>query len=117
MTHLSSRHETRCAAPGCTNIVVRGARGRPPVYCSPGCRAAAHRKRGGSAEPLTVEVDHGSTSAKQRPAGRVWLVRLRRGDRAVIIATGLGRPSADHLAYQITQLLHPAALVKGGQME
>jgi hypothetical protein len=112
-----SRHETRCAAPGCTAILVRGRRGRPPVYCSPACRAAAHRKRRPAAEPLTVEVDHGSTSAKQRPTGRVWLVRLRRGERAVIIATGLGRPSADHLAHQIHQLLHPAPLVKGGPIE
>jgi hypothetical protein len=55
--------------------------------------------------PLTVEVDHGSTSAKGRPAGRVWLVRLRRDDRTVIVAAGLGPPSADHLARQISELL------------
>ena len=67
--------------------------------------------------PLNVEIDHGSTSAKQRPAGRVWLVRLRRGDRTVIIATGLGRPSADHLAHQITQLLNPTPLAKGGPID
>jgi hypothetical protein len=117
MTTVSSRHEIRCAAPGCTQTVVHGGRGRPPVYCCPACRTAAHRKRAAPAEPLTVEVDHGSTSAKQRPAGRIWLVRLRRGDRAVIIAAGLGRPSADHLARQITQLLNPTPLAKGDPID
>ncbi|HET9600896.1 MAG TPA: hypothetical protein VFP08_04875 [Acidimicrobiales bacterium] len=56
---------------------------------------------------LRVEVDHGSTSAKGQPPGRVWLVRLRRGHRMVIIATGLARPCAEHLAAQINQLLGP----------
>jgi hypothetical protein len=117
MTAVSSRHETRCAAPNCTQILVRGPRGRPPLYCSPTCRTAAHRKRRPATQPLNVEIDHGSTSAKQRPAGRVWLVRLRRGDRTVIIATGLGRPSADHLAHQITQLLNPTPLAKEGPID
>lgn len=117
MTTVSSRHEIRCAAPGCTQTVVHGGRGRPPIYCCPACRTTAHRKRTVPLEPLTVEIDHGSTSAKQRPAGRVWLVRLRRGDRAVIIATGLGRPSADHLAHQITQLLNPTPLAKGDTID
>jgi hypothetical protein len=52
-----------------------------------------------------VEVDHGSTSARGRAGGRVWLVRLRRGHRAVIVATGLSRPAADRLAGQIAVLL------------
>jgi hypothetical protein len=58
-------------------------------------------------QPLRAEVDRGSTSAKGRPPDRAWLVRLRRGHRAVIIVTGLARPSAEHLACQINQLLHP----------
>ncbi len=111
-TPLSSRPETRCAAPGCTATLTRGGRGRPALYCSPACRTAAHRQhRRHRDPPLTVEVDHGSTSAKARSAGRVWLVRLRRGERATIIATGLGRPAAQHLAHQINQLLHPQPLL------
>lgn len=117
MTDIPLRHQTRCAAPGCTTILTHGPRGRPPIYCSPRCRAAAYRNRSATTEPLTVEIDHGSTSAKGRPAGRIWLVRLRRGNRAVIIASGLGRPSADHLAHQITQLLHPKPLAKKGPIE
>jgi len=117
-TTVSSRHETRCAAPGCSEPVTQTGRGRPALYHSPACRAAAYRQtQPNRGAPLTVEVDHGSTSAKHRPAGRVWLVRLRRGDRAVIVAAGLGRPSADHLAHQINQLLHPTPLAKGGTNE
>jgi hypothetical protein len=117
-TGVSSRHETRCAAPGCTEPVTQTGRGRPALYHSPACRAAAYRAtRHDRGAPLTVEVDHGSTSAKNRPTGRVWLVRLRRGDRAVIVAAGLGRPSADHLAHQINQLLHPTPLAKGDAIE
>ena len=115
---FSSRHETRCATPGCDQPVPRGGRGRPALYHSPACRAAAYRRtRRDPHAPITVEVDHGSTSAKQRPAGRVWLVRLRRADRAVIVATGLGRPSAEHLAHQINQLLHPVPLANGGAID
>jgi hypothetical protein len=66
---------------------------------------------------MAVEVDHGSTSAKARPAGRVWMVRLRRGERSVIVATGLGRPSADHLARQLTQLLGPSPKPGGGTID
>lgn len=58
-------------------------------------------------QPLRVEVDHGSTSAKERRPGQVWLVRLHRGNRAVIITTGLARPCADHLASKINTFLHP----------
>ena len=110
--------EIRCAAPECTATVVRsGGRGRPALYCSPACRAAASRRhRRHRHQPLAVEVDHGSTSARGRPSGRVWLVRLRRGEQAVVLATGLGRPSADYLAHQIDQLLHPAPVTRGGRI-
>lgn len=115
---VSSRHEATCAAPACTNLITRGARGRPAIYCSPACRSATyriHRRR--SDEPVVVEVDHGSTSAKGRPAGRVWMVRLRRGQRSVIVAIGLGRPSADHLAGQISDLLEPSEPAQGGAID
>ena len=54
-----------------------------------------------------MEIDHGSTSARDHPAGQAWLVRLRRADRAVIVNTGLRRTAAEHLARQIDRLLHP----------
>jgi hypothetical protein len=117
-SQVSSREETTCAAPGCANPVTRRPRGRPAIYCSPACRSAAHRTdRRRANEPMAVEVDHGSTSAKARPAGRVWMVRLRRGERSVIVATGLGRPSADHLARQLTQLLGPSPKPGGGTID
>ena len=89
-----------CAAPGCTNPTEpRHRRGRPPLYCSPSCRRrAAH---------VTVEVTH-EEDLTGRPVGRVWLVRLRRRNHTVVIADGLGRPSADYLADQITRALQPA---------
>lgn len=120
---VSSRHETRdvtdhdlhpagpvkcCAAPGCATTWTRPGPGRPARYCSPACRSAAHRAhRRHRDQPIRVEIDHGSTSAKGRTGGRVWLIRLRRDDRAVILATGLDRPSAEHLARQITHVLDP----------
>ncbi len=51
-----------------------------------------------------------------RPAGHVWLVRLRRGEQAVELATGLGRPSAEYLARQVSALLEGRPLEKGGAM-
>jgi hypothetical protein len=91
--------QVRCAAPGCaTPIVRRHRRGRPPVYCSPACRRRAAR--------LYVDIDC-DRDLPGRPAGRVWRVRLCRRGRCVVIADGLGRPSAEDLARQITTLLTP----------
>lgn len=56
-------------------------------------------------QPVRVEVDHGSTSARGQRPGQVWLVKLRRGNHAVIITTGLARPCADHLASKINTFL------------
>ena len=96
-----------CARPGCTNPVVRNPRGRPRLYCSPACRTQGYRDTHLDARhQITVEVDHGSTSSRGRPAGQVWLIRLRRGHQQVIVATGLGRPSADHLANQIDNIIN-----------
>lgn len=115
---VSSRHEITCAAPGCANPVSRGGRGRPAIYCSAACRSSSYRNhRRHLDEPVVVEVDHGSTSAKGRPAGRVWMVRLRRGERSVIVAIGLGRPSADHLAGQISDLLGGRQPAGGGAID
>jgi hypothetical protein len=57
--------------------------------------------------PLTVEIDRGSTSTRGRPAHRTWLVRLRRADRAVILAIGLDHATAQNLTDRIDRLLHP----------
>lgn len=108
---ISSRDENRCASPGCPNPVPRNPRGRPRLYCTPACRMAAHRHdQPDRTAPLTVEIDHGSTSSRGRPAGQVWLVRLRRGKQQAIIAVGLGRPSAEHLARQIREVINPPDL-------
>lgn len=108
---IASRHENPCARPGCTNPVPRNPRGRPRLYCTPACRTAAHRHANSETrQPLHVEVDHGSTSSRGRPAGHVWLVRLHRGTHQVTIAVGLGRPSAEHLARQIRELINPPPL-------
>ena len=104
-----------CAAPGCDEHVVRtGGRGRPAVYCSPACRPAG---RGRAGVHVVVEVDHQPTPDNERPTGRVWIVRLRRGTQSVVIAAELGRPSADLLAGQLDELLTTRRRVKGAVME
>ena len=93
-----------CQAPGCANPVTRtSTRGRPTRYCSPACRPSFYKAR--PARRLTVEIDHEPTEAGARPAGRVWSVQLSRGKKSVVVATGIGRPSADHLAGQLSELL------------
>jgi hypothetical protein len=100
-----------CAAPGCDNpLPPRNPRGRPALYCSAQCRPAG---RGRSGVHVTVEVDHEPTPDDERPAGRIWLVRLRRADQTVIIAAELGRPSADHLANQLNNILATRRKQKG----
>lgn len=47
----------------------------------------------------------GSATSRGRPPERAWLVRLRRGNRSVIIAHGLRRYAADRLVEQLTDLL------------
>ena len=104
-TGVSSRDEIPaspgCAAPGCANPLPAHGPGRPAPFCSQACRARAYRQRG----TIVAEVDLGSTSSKGRTEGRVWLVRLRRGNESVIIAIGLSRMRADALAERITKLL------------
>jgi hypothetical protein len=101
---------TICAAPGCDNEVVRRPRGRPALYCSPQCRPAW---RGRTGVHVVVEVDHEPTPDDERPTGRIWLVRLRRADQTVVIAAELGRPSADHLADQLNDILATRRRAKG----
>jgi hypothetical protein len=110
----TDEHTALCAAPGCDEVVVRSGRGRPRLYCSPTCRPAA---RGRAGVHVIVEVDHAPTPDNERPTGRVWLVRMRRGPRSVVIAAELGRPSADHLAGQLNELLATRGRAKGVAME
>jgi hypothetical protein len=107
---ISSRDETRCARLGCPNPVSRNPRGRPRIYCTRTCRAAAHRANHSDARaPLHIEIDHGSTSSRGQPAGQVWLVRLRRGNRQVTVAVGLSHTAAEHLARQISEVIDPVS--------
>jgi hypothetical protein len=108
-TGVSSRDETTaapgCAAPGCTNPLPGPGLGRPARFCSQACRARAYRVRHRQGGTLVAEVDLGSTSSKGRTQGRVWLVRLRRGDDRVIVAVGLSRNRAEALVERITTVL------------
>lgn len=54
---------------------------------------------------LTVEIDTGSASSRGRPPDRAWMVRLRRADRCVIVAVGLSRTAAEHLADHIAEIV------------
>lgn len=102
------RHETvdTCAVPGCEQQISPAGTGRPARYCSDACRARAHRQRRAAAQvPVSVEVDMGSASSRGRRPEQAWLVRIRRGDRAVIVAIGLRRSAAERLAEQLTDLL------------
>ena len=105
-----------CMAPGCENAVTptRG-QGRPTRYCSPACRPSFHKK--GATRRLTVGIDHEPTENGARPAGRIWFVQLSAGSKHVIVATGLGRPSADHLAGQLNALLGRGERAKKGDIE
>ena len=89
-----------CAAAGCDNEVTRrpGHVGRPPIYCSPACRPSRSRPA------VTVEVDHADDEPDAQ-VGRDWVVRLRRGRRAVVVQRGLGRFSAVALAGELRGLL------------
>lgn len=105
-----------CARPGCTNPVPRpNRRGRPPIYCSPSCRTSSRRRP--SPSPILVEIDHDPDHDGPRPAGPIWHVRLRRGSHTVTLATGLGRPTAEHLAHQITDLIAGRSHTPGGAID
>jgi hypothetical protein len=96
-----------CAAADCDNpMPPQSGRGRRAIYCSPACRPTAQQH----SHRLGVQIDHETTESGERPSGRVWSVALRRGTKSVVVATQLGRPSAEHLAAQISDLLtaHPS---------
>ena len=98
----SSDRPKVCTTPGCEEeLPPPSGRGRPRLYCSTKCRST-NTVRGGA---FSVEVDYEGDEAASRPTGRVWLVRMRHGRDEAVVATELGRPSADHLAGQIAQLI------------
>ena len=103
-----------CAAPHCdAPLPPQTGRGRRRIYCSPACRVRSVNEGG----RLVVEVDHELVEEGARPAGRIWIVRLRRGRRQVVVASELGRPSADHLASQIGDVISPRPRAKGAAIE
>jgi len=114
LTTMAPDRSGHCARPGCKEPLVRKVRGRPPLYCSAACRHLVARK--GPAPRLVVEVDAEAGDAMGRPTGHVWLVRLRRGERSVEVATGLGRPSAEYLARQLRELIDVPRSAEGGEM-
>jgi hypothetical protein len=59
-----------------------------------------------STQPLTVEIDTGSASSRGRPPDQAWMVRLCRADHCVIVAVGLSRTAAQHLADHIAEIVH-----------
>ena len=73
-----------------------------PVASSPANRAAS----------IAVEVDRGSSSSRGRPPQRAWLVRLRRADQSVVVAIGLSRTAADHLAAHLTDVIAPTTTTR-----
>ena len=74
-----------------------------------GCERVACAGEIDMARSVMVEVDMGSASSWGRPAARSWLVRLGRADRYVVVAIGLSRVAADHLADSIRDLFEPVA--------
>ena len=105
-----------CQAIGCTNEVTQtSTTGRPTIYCSPACRPSSSKRR--PARRLRVEIGHEPTEPGFRPVGRVWFVQLGKGTKSVRVASGLGRPSADHLAGQLSKLLGGDERAKGGVVE
>ncbi len=103
---VPSRHGTTAvgAGPGCSQPIPPP-RHRPARFCSPACRTRSHRAKRAKDAPTTVEVDCGSATSRGRPAGAAWMVRLRRGEKAVIVAIGRSRAAAGRLADQLTELV------------
>lgn len=58
-----------------------------------------------STQPIIVEVDMGSANSRGRPPDQARMVRLRHGDRSVVVTIGLSRSAADHLAQHIVAVL------------
>lgn len=105
-----------CASPDCDNPVVGrpGALGRPPIYCSPACRPS--RKGAYADRRIVVEVDQ-QDNDECEGAGRLWVVRIRRGGRSVVLGRDLGRFSATVLAGELRAVLQPGTRQEGDAIE
>jgi hypothetical protein len=103
------RNDTKpgqCAAPDCNQTLPAATTGRPARYCSTACRVRAHRTRQhDQQQTTTVEIDYGSASSRGRAPDHAWMVRIRRGQRSVIVAIGLHRHTAITLAEKIADVL------------
>ncbi|MHB8450486.1 MAG: hypothetical protein ACYDAQ_08575 [Mycobacteriales bacterium] len=99
--------ERTCAAAGCDNPVERldGQTGRPRIYCSPTCRPSMGGRQ--DRYRISVQVDQDQDGRDGPDPGRSWVVRLRRGQRTVIVGEALGRFAATALAGELRNLLHP----------
>lgn len=86
----------------------------PPGRRSVGSAPLGRSDREDSA--LVVEVDLGSTSSRGRAPGQAWLVRIRCGDQAAVVAIGLSRSCAEALAEKITALMAPPP-IGGGELQ
>jgi len=105
--HSSARHR------GATSRSRNRPAGTSTVVLLPRCRTASATRTA----QLGVEVDHETLDENAaRPFGRVWLVKMRRGPKEVVVAQGLGRPSADYLASQIADLIERPRRQEGGGM-
>ncbi len=101
-----TKAEVTCAGPDCTETVHASGTGRPARFCSPACRVRAHRARQRDEhQPVTVEIDFGSASSRGRSPDRAWMVKIRCGNRSVIVAIGLRIHAATSLAEQIAEVL------------
>jgi hypothetical protein len=67
--------------------------------------------------PLRIEVEPGSATSWGRAPEHSYLVRLCRGERAVVLAAGMTRAGAEHLAGHARELLGPAVVDPTGASE
>jgi hypothetical protein len=58
-----------------------------------------------SPRPVRVEAEAGSATSWDRPAEHSYLVRLCRGERAVVVAAGMSKAAAECLADRVRELL------------
>src|SRR5947208_1892707 len=91
----------------------------PTAARKPGCAAGPARRpsRQPRSSTVYIEIDHPASSSDGRAVERLWTVRLRRGDRAVLIADNLGWPSANALAHELVDLLTPHAQNRGAAID
>ena len=93
-----------CERQGCDQILPEHSKGRPGRYCSAACRMAVYRKR--KRGPVTAEVHFGSATTRSRKEERAWMVKLRRGNKELIVAIGQTRDAAERLTARLNEFLN-----------